>query len=233
MSSPCFSWRVEDHSARSRRSGRAPIPRTCARIPQSPGGVPWLPTWLLSRASTRFSTSRRPTSTSICYASDPPLRDAVRAMAAAATRRRCRHSASTGAAPRCSSSARQANENPPKLKTFDAKGFRRDIVEFHPAYHELHGREHRAPACRPRPGATTRRRGRARARCARGALLHGGAGRDRTHVPDHHDARRGRGARGRAARSLAKLMPQDHVARATTRVSFRGGRRPASRSAWA
>ena len=33
--------------------------------------------------------------------------------------------------------ARLANENPPKLRTFDAKGFRRDVVEFHPAYHHL------------------------------------------------------------------------------------------------
>jgi len=33
--------------------------------------------------------------------------------------------------------ARQANENPPKLETFDAKGFRRDTVEFHPAYHRF------------------------------------------------------------------------------------------------
>jgi putative acyl-CoA dehydrogenase len=32
---------------------------------------------------------------------------------------------------------RLANENTPKLKTFDARGFRRDEVEFHPAYHEL------------------------------------------------------------------------------------------------
>lgn len=32
---------------------------------------------------------------------------------------------------------RLANENPPKLKTFDARGFRRDEVEFHPTYHEL------------------------------------------------------------------------------------------------
>jgi putative acyl-CoA dehydrogenase len=32
---------------------------------------------------------------------------------------------------------RLANENPPKLKTFDAKGFRRDAVEFHPSYHRL------------------------------------------------------------------------------------------------
>jgi putative acyl-CoA dehydrogenase len=32
---------------------------------------------------------------------------------------------------------RLANENPPKLRAFDARGFRRDEVEFHPAYHEL------------------------------------------------------------------------------------------------
>ncbi|MBR2119878.1 MAG: acyl-CoA dehydrogenase family protein [Pseudomonadota bacterium] len=32
---------------------------------------------------------------------------------------------------------RVANENTPKLKIFDARGFRRDEVEFHPAYHEL------------------------------------------------------------------------------------------------
>ncbi len=31
--------------------------------------------------------------------------------------------------------ARQADENPPQLRIFDAKGFRRDVVEFHPAYH--------------------------------------------------------------------------------------------------
>jgi putative acyl-CoA dehydrogenase len=33
--------------------------------------------------------------------------------------------------------ARQANENPPKLKAFDAQGFRRDTIEFHPAYHHF------------------------------------------------------------------------------------------------
>jgi putative acyl-CoA dehydrogenase len=32
---------------------------------------------------------------------------------------------------------RIANENTPKLRTFDARGNRRDVVEFHPAYHEL------------------------------------------------------------------------------------------------
>ncbi|MGA7488472.1 MAG: acyl-CoA dehydrogenase family protein [Xanthobacteraceae bacterium] len=33
--------------------------------------------------------------------------------------------------------ARQANDNPPTLRAFDGKGFRRDIVEFHPAYHHF------------------------------------------------------------------------------------------------
>jgi putative acyl-CoA dehydrogenase len=33
--------------------------------------------------------------------------------------------------------AREANENPPELKAFDAKGFRRDVIEFHPAYHHF------------------------------------------------------------------------------------------------
>jgi putative acyl-CoA dehydrogenase len=32
---------------------------------------------------------------------------------------------------------RLANENPPRLKTFDAKGRRLDTIEFHPAYHQL------------------------------------------------------------------------------------------------
>ena len=33
--------------------------------------------------------------------------------------------------------ARLANEHPPKLYGFDPKGFRRDVVEFHPAWHRL------------------------------------------------------------------------------------------------
>ncbi len=32
---------------------------------------------------------------------------------------------------------RLANENAPKLRTFDSRGNRRDQIEFHPAYHEL------------------------------------------------------------------------------------------------
>ena len=39
---------------------------------------------------------------------------------------------------------RRANENPPKLRRFDQKGFPLDIVEFHPAYHEVMRRSFRA-----------------------------------------------------------------------------------------
>src|SRR5205807_2890881 len=35
---------------------------------------------------------------------------------------------------------RVANENTPKLRSFDTRGNRRDEVEFHPAYHELMAR---------------------------------------------------------------------------------------------
>jgi putative acyl-CoA dehydrogenase len=64
---------------------------------------------------------------------------------------------------------RLANENPPRLKTFDAKGRRLDIVEFHPAYHAcmeisikqgLHcsAWDHLAnPDTKPAPGANVAR----------------------------------------------------------------------------
>jgi putative acyl-CoA dehydrogenase len=71
------------------------------------------------------------------FSSDVPLQEAVRAngaekeaLALAAFGRRW------GTA-EMFALARRANENPPKLYIFDPKGFRRDVVEFHPAYHDL------------------------------------------------------------------------------------------------
>jgi putative acyl-CoA dehydrogenase len=71
------------------------------------------------------------------FASDVPLQEAVRANGA-------EHEAAALAAfgrqwgtAEMFALARRANENPPKLYTFDPKGFRRDVVEFHPAYHDL------------------------------------------------------------------------------------------------
>jgi len=62
--------------------------------------------------------------------------------------------------------ARQANENPPKLRTHDRYGHRVDEVEFHPAWHELLGIavQHEIPTFawrHPEPGAHV----------ARGALM--------------------------------------------------------------
>tara|TARA_R110002049_G_scaffold232546_7_gene405169 strand:+ start:568 stop:2253 length:1686 start_codon:yes stop_codon:yes gene_type:complete len=51
----------------------------------------------------------------------------------------------------------QANEHPPRLRTHDARGYRIDCVEYHPAYHELLGGAirhglHAKPWTNPRPG---------------------------------------------------------------------------------
>ncbi|MGX1323406.1 putative acyl-CoA dehydrogenase [Bradyrhizobium sp. USDA 377] len=71
------------------------------------------------------------------FAMDRPLVNAVKANGGAAAERELsefgRHWGSAAMADR----GRVANENTPKLRTFDSKGNRRDQVEFHPAYHEL------------------------------------------------------------------------------------------------
>lgn len=71
------------------------------------------------------------------FATDRPLVEAVKANGGAAAERELsafgKHWGSAAMADR----GRVANENTPKLRTFDAKGNRRDQVEFHPSYHEL------------------------------------------------------------------------------------------------
>ncbi|ANW01772.1 acyl-CoA dehydrogenase family protein [Bradyrhizobium icense] len=71
------------------------------------------------------------------YALDRPLVDAVAANGGAAAQGELsdfgKHWGSAAMAER----GRVANENTPKLRTFDSRGNRRDEVEFHPAYHEL------------------------------------------------------------------------------------------------
>jgi putative acyl-CoA dehydrogenase len=68
---------------------------------------------------------------------DRPLVDAVAANGGAEAQKELsefgRHWGSAAMAAR----GRIANENTPKLRTFDARGNRRDEIEFHPAYHEL------------------------------------------------------------------------------------------------
>jgi putative acyl-CoA dehydrogenase len=71
------------------------------------------------------------------FVSDMPLVEAVRANGAGGSA-----AATSGFGQRWGSAemfalGRAANENPPKFHAFDAKGFRSDSVEFHPAYHRL------------------------------------------------------------------------------------------------
>ena len=71
------------------------------------------------------------------YGSDVPLRDAVAANGAGAEAQLLAEFGRHWGAAEMFECGRLANENPPKLKTFDPKGFRRDAVEFHPSYHSL------------------------------------------------------------------------------------------------
>ena len=111
---------------------------------------------------------------------------------------------------------RLANENPPRLKPFDGKGRRLDVVEFHPAYHEcmeismhegLHcsAWDHLAKAGRP-AGAGGERR-------PLGRHLHGDPDGGRPPVPHHHDQRGGaRPAAGAGAGQgwLPKILARDY-----------------------
>src|SRR2546429_5669797 len=71
------------------------------------------------------------------YGMDRPLLEAVAANGGAAAERELsefgRHWGSAAMAER----GRVANENTPKLRTFDSRGVRPDEIEFHPPYHEL------------------------------------------------------------------------------------------------
>jgi putative acyl-CoA dehydrogenase len=73
------------------------------------------------------------------YTDDKPLVEAVKVFsgdwAGEALRRAGRH----GGSEKVQYLARQANRHLPELKTHDRFGNRVDVVEFHPAYHELMG----------------------------------------------------------------------------------------------
>src|ERR1700694_1204827 len=73
------------------------------------------------------------------FALDRPLVDAVAANGASAAKELSEFGKHWGSAA-MAARGRVANENTPKLRTFDSRGNRRDEVEFHPAYHELMAR---------------------------------------------------------------------------------------------
>jgi putative acyl-CoA dehydrogenase len=71
------------------------------------------------------------------YESDLPLQEAVQANGAGDQAKALRAFGRQWGRADMFAAARQANENTPKLYTFNPKGLRRDVVEFHPAYHDL------------------------------------------------------------------------------------------------
>ena len=74
------------------------------------------------------------------FALDKPLADAVAANGGASAHNELSEFGKHWGSAAMAARGRVANENPPKLRTFDARGNRRDEVEFHPAYHELMAR---------------------------------------------------------------------------------------------
>src|SRR6204780_2697372 len=74
------------------------------------------------------------------FAVDRPLADAVAANGGAAANQELSEFGKHWGSAAMGARGRAANENTPKLRTFDSRGNRRDEVEFHPAYHELMAR---------------------------------------------------------------------------------------------
>jgi putative acyl-CoA dehydrogenase len=74
------------------------------------------------------------------FALDRPLAEAVAANGGASAQQELSEFGEHWGSAAMAARGRVANENTPKLRTFDARGNRRDEVEFHPAYHELMAR---------------------------------------------------------------------------------------------
>src|SRR5712672_3999346 len=71
------------------------------------------------------------------FALDRPLSEAVAANGGASAQTELSEFGKHWGSAVMAARGRAANENTPKLRTFDARGVRRDEIEFHPAYHEL------------------------------------------------------------------------------------------------
>src|SRR6266700_421818 len=74
------------------------------------------------------------------FALDRPLSEAVAANGGASAQKELSEFGQHWGSAAMAARGRVANENTPKLRTFDSRGNRRDEVEFHPAYHELMAR---------------------------------------------------------------------------------------------
>ena len=96
----------------------------------------------IAHAVTRFDThevfNQSPPYENVdLFSSDAPLRGGGRGERRERQAAALPPSAGNGEPRRCSRLAGTPTRTRRSSTTFDAKGFRRDIVEFHPAYHEL------------------------------------------------------------------------------------------------
>ncbi len=144
------------------------------------------------------------------FAIDRPLQEAVAANGAGAEAQALSSFGRHWGRAELIEQARLADKNPPRL---DA-----GVVEFHRRLSSLHDRQHGGRAAchdlaRRRDGGACAGRGR-----AGGALFHGGAGGERAHVPDHHDARLGGGAGGGAG-ACSHADAEDHLAQLRPELS--------------
>jgi putative acyl-CoA dehydrogenase len=71
------------------------------------------------------------------FALDRPLAEAVAANGGTLAQQELSEFGKHWGSAAMAARGRIANENTPKLRTFDSRGNRRDEIEFHPAYHEL------------------------------------------------------------------------------------------------
>ena len=153
---------------------------------------------------TRSSTSRRPTRTSTCSAATPAAGGGggERRRGRGSGAERIRPALGLGRDVRAGAARQREHAEAEDLRRQGLPARRRRVPSGLPP---VHGRERARRACTRLDLAGGRHAGRAAGRGrARGALLHGGAGRERAHVPDHHDARLGRGARRRARAARAR-----------------------------
>ncbi|NPU68941.1 DNA alkylation response protein [Bradyrhizobium sp. 83012] len=71
------------------------------------------------------------------FTADRPLMEALKANDGAGAEQELTAFGALWGSAETAEQGRLANENTPKLRSFDARGFRRDVVEFHPAYHAM------------------------------------------------------------------------------------------------
>ena len=134
------------------------------------------------------------------FASDRPLRDAVAANGAGEDAKALSAFGQRWGRAEMFELGRQANEHPPQAQNASMpRGSARDVVEFHPAYHLLHDREHGRCGCTLRPGARTAAPAPPPAQVSRAARFYMAAQVETGHLcPIDNDARGGCCARRRA-----------------------------------